>query len=306
MPLLSWATLFFLVSLAALACGLTSNAAIEPTPPPVQGGADIASPTAISAADPDDERAMPVVIDSHSEEQTREAIEAYLRETEGVIGLDVIQDGKRLLAYNEDTALPLASVIKVAILLAYLDRVRDEERLLTDEEQELLTDMIVVSDNWAAQYFWDVLSTGEHVFAYLDDFGLKPSLGGAAEEWGESRLSAADMGELLSRLQDQRGVPGPDAKVALDLLAAVDEEQRWGATAGLDENETQVFIKNGWYPYGAYEGWRVNSTAIIVPSQGEPYVLVVFTDNQPTFEYGRETVETIATLVNQMMAAKPR
>jgi beta-lactamase family protein len=72
-----------------------------------------------------------------------------------VVGVAVVVPDRGVVyAFNGDEPFPMASVAKVAILAAVLDRSQREDRELTGREKSLLEPMITVSDNDSATELW--------------------------------------------------------------------------------------------------------------------------------------------------------
>jgi hypothetical protein len=128
--------------------------------------------------------------------------------------------------------------------------------------------------------------------------GFTPDPGAS---WGVSFVSARALATILGKLLTGDILDGPSRTLALRMLDGVVAEQRWGVTAGLDEANDQVGLKNGWYP--GDEGWRVNSVGIIRPKTGAPYTIAVVTDARPTWREGIDAIESIAEQVNLQLHA---
>jgi beta-lactamase class A len=234
-------------------------------------------------------------------------LDGYLSTREGRIGVAIVVPGRgAIYVDNGDAPFALASVAKAPIMMTLVDQANREGRALTEDEQALLSDMITESDNDAASVLWDEVGAGEGVASFLaslgiGDFGVDP-----AEDWGESTASARTMASLLAMLLQPGTLDETQYPLMLDLLSHVDPEQQWGITAGLaDESGAGLFVglKNGWYPED--DGWRVNSAGVIIPAGGSGgYALAILTDGQPDMEYGVETIEHIAALVNAALLAR--
>jgi hypothetical protein len=234
-------------------------------------------------------------------------INAFVEGSIGRVGLALYMPGDGIvLSLNEDDVFPLASVVKLYVMLTYLDAVRAEERELTETEVQLLTWMITVSDNEAAEALWYALGPGR-VSGFLASRGLEPLPAVEDGPWGDTVDSPRELATVLGLLLDGDLLGPDDRDLALDLMRRVTPSQRWGAAAGLEDlgpdTLAAVHIKNGWYP--GEEGWRINSAAIIQPFDGQsPYVLVVLT-TQPSYDYGIETIDSIARLINGFIVPPP-
>jgi hypothetical protein len=243
----------------------------------------------------------------HSLFELQREVERYLLGSEGYVGVALYSPSAGMIFGREDShPFPLASLGKVQIMLTYMDLARRQKIPLTADEVRLLEDMITVSDNDAAEELWYRMGGGEAMRAYLAAHGLATDTVNPDALWGDDRGDTArEQAKLFALLWAGQLLGPEDTDRAISLLARVQPYQKWGISAGLDWKSTarpQVYLKNGWYP--GVEGWRVNSAGLIKPAgAAEPYVLVILADSQPTFEYGLETVETVAKLVNGFMTS---
>ncbi len=106
--------------------------------------------------------------------------------TEGRIGLAlaVVDPTGECYELNGDQAFHSASVVKVAIMLAFLDRLAAEERDPTGEDQQLLEAMITLSDNDAATALWNAVGAGAGMTAYMEGVGIPGFVPDPEERWG--------------------------------------------------------------------------------------------------------------------------
>ena len=158
--------------------------------------------------------------------------------------------------------------------------------------------MITQSDNTAASALWaDTGRTWLRRFmtrAKMTHTHLDP--GGA---WGLTRITADDETRLLWLLLKANRVLSTSSRhYALALMAEVTPSQRWGVPAGAPQS-LLVHVKNGWLPLAPY-GWRINSIGAFT-GDGQRYSIVVLTQDNPTMEYGVDTVEAIARAVNRAL-----
>ena len=85
----------------------------------------------------------------------------------------------------------------------------------------------------------------------------------------------------------------------LGLMAKVIPGQRWGTPAGAPAGVT-VHVKNGWLPDDT--GWHINSIGAFT-GKGKDYMIAVLTDDNPSEQYGIDTIERVARLVHQDLNA---
>jgi hypothetical protein len=225
---------------------------------------------------------------------------ALLDAREGRVGVAVLIPGQQMYTYRGDELFPLASVTKVMIMVELMDRAVNEGRPLTDAEVEALWPMITWSDNFTAQQLWDELGGGDALSDMLHKMSLTQTQPAPSAAWGDTLSSPREVALLLGKLVTGDILDQHNRELALALMSGVAPVQAWGATAGVVTDEAvsaTVAVKNGWYP--ADDGWWVNSAAMILLADERPaYTLVIFTDQQPSDEYGIATIEAIAREVH--------
>lgn len=207
----------------------------------------------------------------------------------GSIGFAVYDECGRVVGVHRNRVFSSASVVKVMLLTAYLRRGDVSRRDLTGEEKATLGAMITVSDNKAA----------DEVFAAVGEAGLNEVADAAdmanfvpSSSWGGSGITAADQAAFLGRLE--RFVPKRHEGYAAKLTRSVIPDQTWGVADVKPEGWT-IGFKGGWYM--APDGWRVNQVARLTlekKGRDRSFALAVLTDQNASFQYGRETIAGIA------------
>jgi beta-lactamase class A len=190
----------------------------------------------------------------------------------------------------------MASVAKVPIMLALMDKSIREGRALSSGELRLVENMITHSDNDAAITLWGEIGGAAGLGDYLSAAGvdgIRPD-----DRWGESAATAPAVALLLEKLVAGDLLDGPSRAIAMDLMTRVETDQRWGVTAGAASpfGRATVGVKNGWYP--ADDGWWLNSAGFVLAAGGPSYTMAVLSADQPTFAGGVWTIERIARLIN--------
>ncbi len=232
---------------------------------------------------------------------------AFLAGREGPRGAAVVVP-QRATIYTEngDELTPMASVAKVMIMIAVMDRAVREGRDLSAWELSMITPMITVSDNDSASALWADLGGGAAVQQTLRSMGLTASAPNPAEAWGASRSTPKEVALLLTKLALGEILTQPMRDRALALMSAVIPEQTWGVTKGIPTDKPQqafVAIKDGWLP--TQGGWWVNSAGLILPVGDQPaYAMAVLTRQQPSLEYGIATIEGVAERVHAALHAQ--
>jgi hypothetical protein len=101
----------------------------------------------------------------------------------------------------------------------------------------------------------------------------------------ETQISPVDQARFFFVLD--RLVPGRFRSYALQLLETIDPDQAWGIPHALDTRDFDVYFKGGW------RSGLVHQAALVKWSTGRAAVAVL-TDDDPSQDYGEETIEGIA------------
>ncbi len=222
---------------------------------------------------------------------------AFLQGRAGPLGAVVIVPGQgTVYSYQGDTQVPLASVAKIITMVDVMDNSIKQGRPLTEQESDLLAQMIEESDNDAAAELWDGLGGFAQVQKFVDGLGLKDTQANPDDHWGATVSSPKDIGLVLAKLAQGEILNPSMRQQALELMSQVDTTQRWGVSAGLGPNQN-IAIKDGWYPDDS--GWWVNSAGIVLNQNKPVYILAVLTTRQESFDYGVATIEGVSGMVNK-------
>lgn len=219
-------------------------------------------------------------------------------------------EGGVVYVLNGDERYALASVVKVPILLTFLNQLLQEERTPTDDEHQQIEALITVSSNDAATALWDKVGGGEGVGTYIQSLGLDAFDFNQGPFWGNSTCTVRQMATLLALLATKVILDVASCDMALDLMSRVVPEQRWGVADSLPSNApdgTGVALKNGWYPMS--DGWRLNSTGVVLPPATDLYSIAYLTDQQPEdawpSAYGISTIESSASTLHHLLLKIP-
>jgi beta-lactamase class A len=191
-----------------------------------------------------------------------------------------------------------ASAIKATIASTLLRKVGGPSHL-TSSDKSLLWLMITESDNDAASALWAEDGMGS-LQRFLTAAGMNQTILNAGA-WGLSQLTAHDELTLLQVLTSPGHVLSTASRdYVLWLMANVIPSQRWGVPAGAPSDVT-VSVKNGWLPYPVSDDWHVNSIGAFL-GHDISYQIVVLTGQNPTMDYGVDTIESIAEIINAQIA----
>jgi beta-lactamase class A len=162
--------------------------------------------------------------------------------------------------------------------------------------EELVDAMIARSSNLATNVLIDVAGGGEAITATMRTFGARDIQVRRGVEDGKAyraglnnTTTARDMSAVLAALETGRAAsPASTAGMRQILLR---QEFNEGIPAGLPAG-TRVAHKTGWITATAHDA------AIVYPSAGEPYVLVVLTGGIPEHGDANRLIADIAKLVH--------
>lgn len=234
----------------------------------------------------------------------RADVEEAVRGFEGVVGVYARRiGGAEEVAVRADETFPTASLVKVPILLALLDRVERKELSLGEplvftkdrvypgedllarfaegekvKPSELVFLMESTSDNSASLWCQELAGGGAAVNAWLGGKGFRvtrvnsrtPGREKERETWGWGQTTPREMAELLVAIRERRAVsPGADAYAdrALGRTFWVDE-----AVSSIPPS-VHVISKQG-----AVDASR--SEVLLVSAPSGPFVLCVITKEQ--------------------------
>ena len=214
------------------------------------------------------------------------AARAYLRGREGHVAFAVVDDTGTLRGLRGDVQYRSASLVKAMLMVAYLNRMPD--RALTREDRALLGPMIVRSDNVAATKVVGITGPGR-VYGVAKRAGMTRFV--LKKSWGDTLVTAADQARLFARID--RLVTARHRPYARSLLARIVPEQRWGVPPAVPDGWS-VFFKGGWR---SFEGGNLVTHAALVESGDRRASLAVLTVENPSHEYGTDTIRGVARRV---------
>lgn len=197
--------------------------------------------------------------------------------------------------YNRGGTYLEASLVKVPILLTLLRQATDEERELTLEEEYLSVMMIEYSDNDATTELYRSVGGAEELSRTYELLGVTET--SAAETWGANDTNVEDQLKIARALLE--GVDWISADLqdyAVELMENVEDSQRWGISAGLQDGGAEIALKNGWLQDDEL-AWNVGSAGF-VRAGGSEYAVVILTAGSSSMEDGVSAVEEVAEVIN--------
>lgn len=198
-----------------------------------------------------------------------------------------------MYTWNGKARFEMASTVKVPIMVTQLSEQYSRDPETTSPGTDLLMPMITASDNNAATALLAQVGGPRAVEAELRARGVT-STHINPQYWGLSTTTASDMAELVRSLYYGARLNTALRDLAFGLMSGVIAEQRWGVPMGLPASSTVAF-KGGWLPVQG--GWLVHQVGV-VNTDGESYIFALYNRQQPTFDYGKETLRQSGRMLN--------
>ena len=208
----------------------------------------------------------------------------YLDSRAGRTSFAVVNSVGQLSGVRLHEHFETASVVKVMMLVAYLQMLGAHHRGLDANDSALLYPMIHISDNEAASAVLEIVG-GAAVARVAREAGMAdyaPGLGW----WAYTQTSAADQARFFFALQQL--IPPQFYGYARGLLSGIEPSQSWGVPP-VARPQWQVFFKTGALPE---EGLFNEAARLERP--GLTFTVAVFTDDDPSMSYGEQTIEGLA------------
>ncbi|MDN6640633.1 MAG: class A beta-lactamase-related serine hydrolase [Tetragenococcus sp.] len=196
---------------------------------------------------------------------------------------------------EKDKKYKTASIVKVAVAMLLLHEKEEDQEGLTDEEEDLLSEMILSSDNEAASSLLDDSLGGyESLQTLFDELDMKDTKVDA-DNWGNTTTTTKDQMKLLQELYlSSQYLTEESQDYIIDLMSHIDREQSWGVYAG----SSNVSLKNGWLDdemNGINEEWIVSSIGKVTRGDNS-YLAVALSDKNPTMEEGSQMIEDLVRI----------
>lgn len=207
---------------------------------------------------------------------------AYQRTRTGDIAFAVRTDG-RFYGYRPDHQEWSASIVKVMLMVVYLDQPSVAGRALDASDRALLGPMITQSNNDDAQVVFDTVGQrglrGLANRVGMADFATNPV-------WGETGITAADQTEFM--LHPESYIAPRHRAYAMGLLASIIPSERWGI-GEVAPKGWQLYFKGGW----GYGTGLIDSQVALLTRGCARVSLAVLTMNDGSHAYGKATLEGI-------------
>jgi hypothetical protein len=215
------------------------------------------------------------------------AARSFLDGRAGRTSFAVVDSFGRLSGARLREHFETASVVKVMMLVAYLQMRSAQHRGLSAADDALLYPMIHESNNEAASAVFGIVGSGA-VSRVAREAGMSDYAPGVGW-WAYTQTSAADQARFFFALD--RLVPHRFYPYARGLMEGIEPSQSWGVPP-VARPAWQVFFKTGALPsQGLF-----NEVARL-ERPGVTFTLAVFTDGDPSMEYGERTIEGVAAIL---------
>jgi Beta-lactamase enzyme family len=208
----------------------------------------------------------------------------FLDTRAGRTSFAVVDSQGRLSGVRLHEHFQSASVVKVMMLVAYLQMLSAQHRGLRATDTSLLYPMIHISDNNAASAVLAVVG-GAAVARVARESGMSDYAPGVGW-WAFTQTSAADQARFFFALE--RLIPPRFYAYARGLLSGIEPSQSWGIPP-VARPRWQVFFKTGALPS---EG-LFNEVGRL-ERLGVTFTVAVFTTGDPSMSYGEQTIQGVA------------
>jgi hypothetical protein len=205
---------------------------------------------------------------------------AFLQARAGRTAFAVLDSTGRLSGLRVHEHFETASVVKVMMLIAYLQRLAAHGAGLSTTDRDLLYPMIHISDNNAASAVLAVVGQGA-LARVAREAGMSDYAPGVGW-WAYTQTSPADQARLLFMLG--RLIPPRFYGYARYLMSTIEPEQSWGIPE-VARPFWQVYFKTGQLP----ESGLYNEVALLERGPVR-FAAAVFTDGDPSMGYAHETI----------------
>lgn len=170
------------------------------------------------------------------------------------------------------------SMIKAWIGADYLTRLEASGEPLSDADKALVTKMIRLSDDSAAQTLWLRGGRDAVIQRAIDECGLTATTV-YPNWWSKTQITAQDSTTLMTCVLD-RAKTSPLVEWMVGLMRDVDPTNAFGIAEVLSEVDAQAIpaVKNGWTAHGLTSQWNLNCLAEWAPTgTGDQIVLAILT-----------------------------
>jgi hypothetical protein len=198
----------------------------------------------------------------------------------------VVDDTGALSGLRVHEHFETASVVKVMMLVAYLQRLAAEHRGIDPASNAILSPMIRISDNNAATAVFDAAGGYPALERIARQAGMTDFAPGVGW-WAFTQTSAADQARFFSELDGL--LPAQFDGYARTLMSTIEPSQSWGVPP-VARPRWGIYFKTGGLPsQGLFH------EAALLQRGRVRFVLCVLTDGDPSMAYGEQTIEGVGS-----------
>jgi len=212
------------------------------------------------------------------------AAASFLTQRAGMTSFAVMNDLGQLSGARVHERIESASVVKVMMLVSYLQRLSAEHRGIDAQSNAILYPMIHISDNDAATDVFDAIGGYPALERIARQAGMSDFVPGVGW-WAYTQTSAADQARFFYELDGL--IPAQFLGYALNLLATIEPEQSWGVPP-VARPDWAIFYKTGALPS---EG--LFNEAARLERDGVMFSLCVLTTGDPSMGYGEQSIQGV-------------
>jgi hypothetical protein len=216
----------------------------------------------------------------------------FLDTRAGRTSFAVVDSTGRLAGLRLREHFETASIVKVMMLVAYLQMLDDRHSGLQAADTSLLYPMIHESNNNAASAVLAIVGAG--ALARIARESEMNDYAAGVGWWAFTQTSAADQARFLFALP--RLIPTRFYGYARYLMSGIEASQSWGVPP-VARPRWQVFFKTGWLPA---EG--VFTEVARLERHGVAFTIAVLSSGEPSMSYGEQTIEGVAA---RLLARSP-
>ena len=201
------------------------------------------------------------------------------------------------------------SMIKAWIGADYLTRLEQAGRPLSAADKALVTKMIRLSDNSAAQTLWLRGGQDAVIRRAIDECGLAGTTVYKGW-WSKTQITAADAATMMARILDRAKTSRLVAWMVDDLMRDVDPANAFGIAEALSQVDPQArpAVKNGWTAHGATGKWNLNCLAEWTPTGSDDQIVLAVLTRYPIAKgqaYGEKLCRDITTRLAEQLLPPP-
>lgn len=235
--------------------------------------------------------------------QLQTIMDTYAANTD-LLGMSVTDlRGGGTFSFRGDYDTQSASIAKVMIALAALNKARAAGEELSFDNYGRISKAIRDSDNDSADQLWEWVGGGAAYDKLAKALGLPNTHSDPRSTfWSWTNTTPDDQRLLMHRLATgTKAVHEEDRLYLIELMGKTNASQTWGI-GHPKGGKVAVSMKNGWVQFKSLDNlWAVNSIGRVT-GEGRDYVAAIMC-RRPSFDEGRDLVDAIGADLFAVMGA---